>query len=399
MASVSEVGIDGHGPTPVPSSVPAIDFTVETTADVAVVRADWLALEASGRLTPFQRHAWCAPWYNSVSHAGLAEPLIVLVRDARDGAPLALLPLARFRHRLGRVAGFADLDVTDYAGPVLAGPDRLCEQGARAAMVAALAAIDGVDFVKFEKLAPRLGDAANPLFDWRGAKRYPASGFAVDVAVPFEEQVEARFERKFIRNVKRLRRLLVREKGDFRLLRAANAEDKARVYGELVVQRRGRFEEQGATDILDHPVWRKFYADVLQRDPEGRFACIFAIEVGGEVIATEFGLLTDESFLALLPSYRRDGDWRRYGLGQILTIEIIRWCAENGRARYDMTIGDEAYKFDYAPVETALSALMIPVTARGHAVALAWRAKERLRVNPQLFAATKKVLGRLTGRF
>ncbi len=58
----------------------------------------------------------------------------------------------------------------------------------------------------------------------------------------------------------------------------------------------------------------------------------------------------------------------------------------------------EAYKFAYGVTETTLKAVMRPVSARGHAVTALWRAKERLRDKPRVFAAAKQVFGPLTGR-
>lgn len=372
-------------------------YAVATYADPRAVEAGWRRLEADGCLTAFQKFDWAAPWYAAMAAFNRAEPLIVVVKRVGDDAPVAILPLARTTSRLGRCVSFADLAVSDYAGPVLAHPDRLDDDDARAAIGAALAAIDDADFVKFEKLAPIIGGRPNPLFHWAGARAFPASAYAAPVARPFAA-VEQRFDKSLLKNLKRGRRLLGEQKGPWTLVRSQNTEEAALFFSDMVDQRRERFHALGEPDFLADPAYRIFYSKVLAGDPTGAFATVFAIKVGEEVVAAEFGLLHSDAFLALLPSYRRDGEWKRYGLGQILTVAIMEWCAENGFSRYDMTIGDETYKFAYAVEECPLRALLLPLTPRGRVVAALWRLKEDLRRNPRLFAAAKATLGRVTGR-
>ncbi len=259
---------------------------------------------------------------------------------------------------------------------------------ARRACDLALATVSRTDIIKFEKLVPTVGGRPNPFYDVDDAVPFPMCSYAVALDAGWER----RLDKSLVKNVVRARRILREQKGEWSIVRTA-PDEASDVFADLLRQRQARFAASGVTDVLNHPQWRAHYIRLLSGP-----GVIFALRVGNEVVATEFGLMDDDTFLALLPSYRRDGDWKKYSLGQVLTLGIMEWCASHGLKAYDMTIGNEAYKFAYGVTETSLKAVMRPVSARGHAVTALWRAKERLRENPRVFAAAKQVFGPLTGR-
>ncbi|WP_296570885.1 GNAT family N-acetyltransferase [Phreatobacter sp.] len=356
--------------------------------DPAPLEAAWRRLEREGCSTAFQRFDWARSWYASASAAGIAEPMIIAVSRADGGDPVAIFPFARTRSKLGFVIGFADGEVCDHTAPVLASRTVLSDAAAARACDLALAAVTGTDIVKLEKLVPTVGGRPNPLYHLNGAMPFPLASYSV----PLDAGWEKRLDKGLVKNLTRARRILREQKGEWSVVRAA-PDEAGDVFADLLEQRQARFAATGGTDILDHDHWRAHYAGLLSGP-----GVVFALRVGDEVVASEFGLTDGDTFLALLPGFRRDGDWKKYSLGQVLTVGIMEWCAAHGLKAYDMTIGSEAYKFAYGVTETRLNAVMRPVSARGHAVTALWRAKERLRDNPQLFTAAKKLFGPLTGR-
>lgn len=354
----------------------------------APLESAWRRLERDGCSTAFQRFDWACSWYAAANAAGIAEPMIIAVSRADGGDPVAIFPFARTRGKLGFVVGFADGDISDYAAPVLASRDVLSDASAARACDLALAAVSRTDIVKLEKLVPTVGGRPNPLYCLDDAVPFPMASYAV----PLEAGWETRLDKSLVKNLSRARRILREQKGEWSVIRATSHEAPG-VFGDLLEQRQARFAATGVTDILGHDHWRAHYTRLLSGP-----GVVFALRIGNEVVATEFGLTDGDTFLALLPGYRRDGDWKKYSLGQILTVGIMEWCAAHGVKTYDMTIGSEAYKFAYGVTETPLKAVMRPVSARGHAVTALWRAKERLRENPRVFAAAKQVFGPLTGR-
>ncbi len=343
---------------------------------------------ARGCSTAFQRFDWTRSWYAAASAAGLAEPMIIAVSRADGSDPIAIFPFARTRGKLGFVVGFADGEVCDHAAPVLASRHELSDATAARACDLALAAVSRTDVIKLEKLVPTVGGRANPFYCLGDAVPFPVASYAV----PLETGWGTRLDKSLVKNLARARRILREQKGEWSVVRAG-PDEAPDVFADLLEQRQARFAATGGTDILDHDHWRSHYIRLLSGPGE-----IFALRVGNEVVATEFGLMDGDTFLALLPGYRRDGDWKKYSLGQVLTVGIMEWCAAHGLKAYDMTVGSEAYKFAYGVTETTLKAVMRPVSARGHAVTALWRAKERLRDNPRAFAAAKQVFGPLTGR-
>ena len=80
-------------------------------AEIAVLdnfgraKADWESLERSGISTPYQRHAWLAPWFTHIGERNAVEPLIVIGRD-HAGKPALILPLGVRRHAGVRIASW-----------------------------------------------------------------------------------------------------------------------------------------------------------------------------------------------------------------------------------------------------------------------------------------------------
>jgi CelD/BcsL family acetyltransferase involved in cellulose biosynthesis len=66
----------------------------------------------------------------------------------------------------------------------------------------------------------------------------------------------------------------------------------------------------------------------------------------GEVVATEWDVLTPSSFAFYQSGRSPEREWR--GAGSVLRANLIHAAAESGRDQYDLLRGDERYKDDWA---------------------------------------------------
>ena len=86
---------------------------VDVFASLVEARPDWAELEAIAYSTPYQGFGFAEAWFGAVGAERRASPLIVVAREA-SGAPLALLPLARFRRGPLAVAEFLGAKDANY---------------------------------------------------------------------------------------------------------------------------------------------------------------------------------------------------------------------------------------------------------------------------------------------
>ncbi|MFT4096963.1 MAG: GNAT family N-acetyltransferase [Rhodoblastus sp.] len=342
-------------------------FDVDACENLAAVRDDWAALEATGRLTPFQTRAWLEPWYATVAPHFAVAPLILRVRDRRSGALLMMLPLARRRESGVRIVEFADLGVSDYHAPLFA--PEMSELGERAAALwsQVRAALRPADLFRFEKAPRRVDGLRNPLLD---IARRQMSFSAWEVALPADRAAfDAGFpDRTFLRELARKNRRIA-GRGEVRFAEACTPEDQRRAFDVLCEQRAARFAELGRDDILQRAPFRVFYEKVAlaARDRIGR---LFTLSVDDEIVATIFGLARNGCFCMILSTIGGER-WKSASPGNVSMDRLVSHLICEGGGVLDFTIGDEAYKRSFGAVAQPLSAGVASLSWRGSPYAIA----------------------------
>ena len=100
---------------------------------------------------------------------------------------------------------------------------------------------------------------------------------------------------------------------------------------------------------------------------------LYAALAGDTIIATFGGIVADGRFSGMFNSIA-GREFRDYSPGELLLANVIRMCCERGCNRFDLGIGDAAYKQVYCKDAEPLYDSVIPITAAGHAAAPFWRA-------------------------
>jgi CelD/BcsL family acetyltransferase involved in cellulose biosynthesis len=110
---------------------------------------------------------------------------------------------------------------------------------------------------------------------------------------------------------------------------------------------------------------------------------LFALKLDGVPIAAQLATIDPARFEAHIGVY--DPQWSFYAPGQILTEHCLGWAFERG-LDFDLRVGEEPYKRDWAPrscdtttwyIATAWRGL--PIAARRRAVLLSRQLRTRLR--------------------
>jgi CelD/BcsL family acetyltransferase involved in cellulose biosynthesis len=353
------------------------------------IEALWRGLYAHGAATVFQSYQWAEAWYRAGALKG-AEPAIVSVHAA-DGTPALIAPLAIFKENGRRVLAFADLGVTDYNAPLIGPASPVTAPEAARLWAAIRAVLPPADLQRFEKMPKSVGGRANPFALLGGGADGSLTAHACPVSLPFEDARAKLMTPKFAKELDaRLRKFAAR--GAMVFGEVTDRSEKARVFDALVAQKKARAAKKGWTDnILDDPVWERFYRDIVVDGEADGIAHLLALTLDGRPWAIIAGFRKGDHFCDCLASFD-DSAHKSLSLGLLVQDLAMRWAAERGVTVYDLTIGAETYKGDFSPVEQRLAENVQAYSMSAAGEALTSRAKAFMRARPWIAGPARRML-------
>jgi CelD/BcsL family acetyltransferase involved in cellulose biosynthesis len=370
----------------------ATRFAARLVWSLAEIEPIWARLEATGHATVYQGRPWVRCVIHHLAGPAGARPFHVVVSDADTGAVLMILPLMLTR-RLGvRTISWLNLDVCDYATPLLAPGVRLSPEEAAAAFAAVETVLPACDLLDITQIPESVGGVDNPLALLRDRRLMSLQHFGATIEGDPTTIVARRVGGKAHRQLrKQWRRLEAR--GATALVEATSEAEVSTMFATLVRQRGERFRKLGRAEILTRPEILAFYEDMASRSLGGRGpARIFGLMVGAHMIATAYVLVQDKAYHGIILAMDDDG-WAKFSPGLLLVCELMAWSAREGHVYHDMTVGDLPYKEDLGAKPQALYRVIrarTPVGAVAAVVRLAIvGAKDRLRAHPRLFQAAR----------
>jgi CelD/BcsL family acetyltransferase involved in cellulose biosynthesis len=324
----------------------------------------WREIEERGTNFVFQSFDWCATWSETIGRALRVEPVLVDVRDPRIGAAM-FLPLGVRPKRFGvRALSFLDGRLADHTAPVLAGPtDTAFDDVRTKAILHRLGDATRADVLDFRHLRGRVGDHRNPLVtsQTRHAS-YGTHSLRLDgtweafCAEGLSSSHQAGSRR-------RLRRL--QERGTPRLVIATSVEQALAILETTIVQKARRYRETGRPSPFDIAAYQTFYRQMTARHHRSGLVHVAALMLDDEMLASHWGCVHRGRFLWLMPSY--DAAWSRMSPGRLLLDQLVEWSFKEGLCEFDLTIGDEPYKFTFCNVHEALYGRVDPRSPLGWA--------------------------------
>jgi len=342
--------------------------------------SEYRALQQRSRATAFQGARWLSALQRHVAPAAGAEPVTVTGRDAADGRLMLVLPLARHRARGLIFLKFADFGLCDYTGPVydLADAPSLLADVDLAQRVAA--ALPRHDVLQLTKLLA--GDAVlERLFPNARRARMRVSAYPVKIQSGWEEWRTATLDAGFRRDLDTKRRRIVR-RGAPAFVLLHDPDEVVRAFDALRRFRAKRFQERGASDVIDNEAVFSFYRRVAVEGARDGRARTFCLYLSGEPAAVMFGIVDRGTFSLILVGFDL-ARYRRLSIGLLAIEDTLRTSFEAGDRIYDFTIGDYSYKSQFGGEATPLYEWHQARTLRGHAavfgIALVREAKRVLK--------------------
>lgn len=364
--------------------VTRINGTREVLARIALATNDCTA-------TVFQSEPWLAAIGRGLGRDGRGELVALDIADASNGERVALLPLTIARERRRTVARFADLEVSDYRGPLLGPAAPRDKAGERALWAAVKRGLPGVDLIRFEAMPAEIGGRPNPFARRHEATPARLKGLSVTIGTTVEAMLRDR-GKKYRKEAERCFRLLEKQ-GATKFRHAETPDEIHRAYAVLEAQQSARQMAIGQAYVLDQPQYHEFYRDLLITERESGFAALFTLEAGSEIVAALMGVVRGDTFTLLRISNGGE-TWRHLSPGRLIVIEAMRHFVERGIRTFDMGAGDYPFKRGFGAEETPLFDLVAAGSLRGLPAIAVARAKAFVRNRPALMAAIGRVRGK-----
>lgn len=341
--------------------------------------------------TGFQTLDWLTVFYEEMAPSQRAMPRLVVVTDRISGEVALVLPLLIQKKRRQTVARFANLGVGGYGGPILgpARPER--RRSIRRVWRSALRAMSDVDLIRLDRMPAEIGGVPNPLLTRWGVAPARCSGNLVTVPESVDTYLNER-GKKYRKDVERCYRLWEKE-GAPHFYRAETPEEAAHVHAVLEEQLAPRHGTARGKRVLDEPAYRALSERLAIDGSDAGLASLFALEANGEIVATLFGIVHDDTFTMLHLGTGKA--WSHLSPGRLAMIEAMKYFVARDVRRFDLGFGDHPFKHGFGVEQVPLYDLIVArdLTAVPHA--LYHRLEGRLRASARL----KSAYGVLKARF
>lgn len=372
----------------------AAGMLVEVRPADDVALADYAAFCRTAVHAPAQHPLWLRCW---VMATGADAVVATLHRDGRPVLALALeivqegpFHIARFpggRHANGNFAavrkGGAPLSPTEIAA--------LCD--------ALRVARPDIDMILLQRQNPAHDGIDNP-FTHHATMRSPNVSLSVDLSGGFEEMLSRRGgKRKRKKHRQQARKF--EDAGGHRLIEAASPEETDRLVDAFFDMKAVRFREKGIPNVFA-PVEVQTFFRLLFRDAAEMKPAPFVLhglEVGGVLRAINGCSVTQDSVVCEFGSICEG--LANASPGYFLDYSCIEQACAEGKAFYDFSVGDEAYKRSWCDVETWQFDTMLALTAKGR---VAWacemaraQAVRLVKSNEALWSTLKLLRARVSG--
>jgi len=348
----------------------------------------WRMLETKGLATAFQQFDWVRTMKEDLIRQTGAQPFVVEVNDAQSGEIRMLLPFILIRKATHSIIEYMGLGVCDISAPLLAPNYSYPEEAGEALWTAIAAAFPKADLVHIDQIATRIHGHINPLAALPAIRPIPLQSF--DVVIDGDpETIVDRLANNQTRRILKTSARRMAERGDVRFLTATTKADLDELLPVMIAQRLERFRGLGRFDLLADPHVQSFYKNAAIASLDGRGPVrVFGLSVGGEWIATVYGLVHAGTFHLTIITMA-SGDWQACSPGMATIAQFIRWSRQAGLTMIDFSVGEMAYKTGFGAHAHDLYAVLQPLTIRGRLVVAirdtGIRLRKKMKAHPTLF--------------
>mgnify|MGYP001024809434 FL=1 len=396
MAAMSAISVGVRGPSR--RTARAARFSVEIFDDWETAAAAWDAPGFASYRTVFQDACWLRAWYGAFAGSA-AEPMIAIIGDAATSAPVALLPLMRRRQRGVRIVEFADLELTDYNTPVLAGDAGRDPASANAMWKALRVALrrspGGADLLRLRKMPLEIDGIANPLALLKAARGCSVNGNIVATGDDYDAYRHS-LGRVVRKELERSWRVFTRDPAA--AFQVVTARDEAlRILSTIELQQGARMRDLGLNFVLNDGANAAFYRNLVQGGIAQGYAVVTVLTAGSEIVAALLGVRSGARYTMIRIS-NAGQRWSNCSPGRLIIERTMHALHRDGVRTFDFSIGNYSYKRRFGVAHVPLVNVTSALGARGLPYVLRDRAAHWLRQRPGLARHVRRLLGKPPSR-
>lgn len=361
-----------------PAAKPAVNATAKARVEVLTQfgKAEplWRELVHGGAVcSRYQHYSWMQHWWDHIGSRSQAEPHVTVLRN-EAGKPMLLLPLIRKRVGPVHIGYFMGGKHTNFNLPVWR-PGLLGEPATGLETLLKGLQSNGprIDLLCLLNQPPTWRGAVNPMLQ-ASHRASPSRAYGGDLFDDFEVLQTERMSSSARRKLRQKERQLAAV-GPVSYLRARTPAEINRVLEAFFKQKDERMRELGLGNAFDAPGVKEFVA-AAAHEPDSSTGEpvieLYAAMAGETIIATFGGIAAHGRFSCMFNSIA-GAEFRTYSPGELLLSNVVRGCCERGFEKFDLGIGEAAYKQVYCGDAVELFDSIIPITAAGHVAAPIWR--------------------------
>lgn len=377
--------VEGAAQETINDARPSVLLSVHN--EFSSVEAVWRRFEKVADGFAFQAFDFLETWYEHIGSKAEIDLQIVVAWGSK-AKPLMILPLGI--EKCGTLSKLSWLggDLNDYNGPLLApnfqehvAPGEFAELWEDIKAV-----LPAYDIAELMRQPAMIDNQANPFLELHTALN--ASGAHMtslggDFDAYYDEKRTAKAKRHF-----RSRRKKLEAMGDTVYVHPKSADDIEASVEKLIELKSAALKAMGANDFLKKPGYADFYKALSLKSGSEGIAHVSHMEVAGDYVAGNWGLVHKGRFYYLLASY--DGPkFGRYAPGVQALVETMKWAVGRDIETFDFTIGDERYKHEWCETQIDLHDHLSAETFKGRAALIKARvflaAKRTIKQTPVLW--------------
>ncbi|QRK07221.1 GNAT family N-acetyltransferase [Archangium violaceum] len=335
-------------PTPSPARWLEVG-TVRELSQLAGLRSAWDALLDESQAGPFNAWEWLYPWCRRIGAD--RKPFVLQAKD-RSGALVGLMPLGFDYHWvLGRpIRRLAFLGETHVGSDYL---DVVARRGREEEVARTFAGAlwelrdqwDVLDLTNLREDSVTVRVLRETFEKHRAelqlSTRYVCPYESLGKGESFDDFLKRTSRRD---NYLRRKKWLEKQEG----YRIEKTEAPGALAGPLTDFFRlhaMRWESDGGSQGIRGRGVEAFHRDATQLLAERGRLRFYTMKVGGQAVASVYGILHRDSFIYFQSGY--DPAWRNRSVGLVLVGETFRDALEAGLTEYDFLRGTESYKSDW----------------------------------------------------
>ncbi len=349
-------------------------LSIQVHREISSALPAWEALEHVASASIYQTRRFLVPWFDTMGRARDLTPAITVVSDG--DRPLALFPFG-----LQESAGLKKVEF-------LGGRDSNANLG----LFDPQFAVDPANIASWLQQAaqampsrPDIFVLANQPETWENLRnpllclphsQSPSQCYAAAL-IPDSEAFHKQRLSGDARKKLRWKRKKLEEIGEVSLLTARTEAEARRILEAFFAQKLQRFDDKNISSGFDSPQARAFFerccvSRIGRRDASVELHALLA---GDRIVATYGGGLHRDRFHCMFNSFELDPQISRFSPGDLLLSQLIETKCRQGIAMFDLGIGEARYKDAWCDRTETLFDVVLPVSARGRAVAFAERTR------------------------